>query len=217
MNFSKQLFISGISTDVGKTVVSAILAEALGATYWKPIQAGDLENSDSIKVRNYCSEKVEILPEQFRLSLPMSPHAAAEIDGIKIFLNDFIIPQVEVNLIIEGAGGVMVPINSEGDLIIDLVKKENWPVLLVSRHILGSINHTLLSIEVLQKRNISIAGIIFVGHENQATESIIALKSGVEIWGRIPLTNEITNEFIKDQASQWEQNKFLQNFITKIL
>lgn len=215
MNSSKKLFVSGISTDVGKTIVSAILAEALEAKYWKPIQAGDLENSDSIKVRNFCSEKVCILPEQFRLTEPMSPHAAAEMDGITISLEDFILPEVDGNLIIEGAGGLMVPINSEGDLIIDLVKKNKWPVLLVSRHVLGSINHTLLSIEVLQKRNIPIAGILFVGEENRSSESIIALKSEVEIWGRIPLTKEINREFVQSQAAHWKQNIFLQNFTLK--
>jgi dethiobiotin synthetase len=207
-----QLFISGISTDVGKTVVSAILAEALEANYWKPVQAGDLDNSDSIKVRKYCSKKVHVLPEQFRLSEPMSPHAAAEIDGIHISLSDFQVPKVYGNLIVEGAGGLMVPINSNGDLIVDLIEKENWPVVLVSRHVLGSINHTLLSVEVLQKRNISVAGIIFVGEENKATESIVALKTGIQIWGRIPLTKTVDQDFVRQQATLWRRNNFLNDF-----
>jgi|TARA_R110000737_G_scaffold224336_3_gene239344 dethiobiotin synthetase len=216
VNLSKTLFISGISTDVGKTVVSAILAEALESNYWKPVQAGDLDNSDSLKIRRYCSEKVTILDERFRLSQPMSPHAAAEIDQVNIEVDDFQTPMVEGSLVIEGAGGLMVPLNSKGLLVVDLIQKNNWPVVLVSRHYLGSINHTLLSIEVLKKRNIEIAGIVFVGDENKSTESIIANKGVVDIWGRVPLANEVTREFISDQAKIWTNNEFLKKYKTKI-
>jgi dethiobiotin synthetase len=206
------LFISGISTDVGKTVVSAILAEALEANYWKPVQAGDLENSDSIKINEYCSEKVNILREQYRLSEPMSPHAAAEIDKVNIGLKDFQVPNSDGNLVIEGAGGLMVPLNSDGLLVIDLVEQKKWPVVLVSRHYLGSINHTLLSVEVLKKRNIPVAGIIFVGDENTATESIIALQTQVPILGRVPLTEKVDQGFVQKQAEIWKENSFIQTF-----
>jgi dethiobiotin synthetase len=209
------IFISGISTDVGKTVVSAILAEALEAHYWKPVQAGDLENSDSIKVQSYCSTKVKILPEQFQLSQPLSPHAAAEIDQIQIGLADFQIPTVPGNFVIEGAGGLMVPLHSDGLLVIDFIQEKKWPVVLVSRHYLGSINHTLLSIEVLKKRQIPIAGIIFVGDENPASESIIAKQTGVPIWGRIPLVPEINSSFVHHQAEIWKQNPHLKSFINQ--
>ncbi|MGJ8661844.1 MAG: dethiobiotin synthase [Bacteroidota bacterium] len=212
MTNNNQLFISGISTDVGKTVVSAILAEALEANYWKPVQAGDLDNSDSIKIKKYCSEKVTVLSENFRLSQPMSPHAAAEIDQINIDIDDFVTPIVDGNLIIEGAGGLMVPLNSGGLLVVDLVERKKWPVILVSRHYLGSINHTLLSVEVLRKRNISIAGIIFIGEENKASESIIALQSQVQILGRIPWVDEVNKEFVQEQAVIWKTNNLLQIF-----
>jgi len=110
----KHFIIVGIGTDVGKTVVSAILAQALEATYWKPIQAGDLESSDSIKIKKLCSDKISILPEDFRLSKPISPHAAAIIDGVEINIENIDLPTVKGNLIIEGAGGLMVPINNKG-------------------------------------------------------------------------------------------------------
>ena len=131
-------------------------------------------------------------------------------------MDDFQTPMVEGSLVIEGAGGLMVPLNSKGLLVVDLIQKNNWPVVLVSRHYLGSINHTLLSIEVLKKRNIEIAGIVFVGDENKSTESIIANKGVVDIWGRVPLANEVTREFISAQAKLWTNNEFLKKYKTKI-
>ena len=198
----KHFFVTGIGTNVGKTVVSAILSEALKATYWKPVQAGDLDHSDSIKVNRLTSKDVIVLEEKYRLNTPASPHLAAEIDGINIQLSDFSLPTVDGNLIVEGAGGLMVPINNEGDLYIDLIQKFNLPVILVSMHYLGSINHTLLSIEALKSRNIQIEGIVFVGDENQATEKIILQKTNVRMIARIPLTETISSDFIKDQASK---------------
>jgi dethiobiotin synthetase len=196
----KQFIISGIGTDVGKTVASAIISQALNATYWKPVQAGDLDWSDSMKVDNWTNEKVNVLKEQFRLTAPMSPHAAATLDGVLITEDSFEIPQVEGNLIIEGAGGLMVPVNNEGLLYIDLFQSWNLPVILISRHYLGSINHTLLSIGALKSRNIPIEGIVFVGEENKATESIILNTTGVHFIARIPLANEVNSTFIQDQS-----------------
>ncbi len=198
----KHFFVTGIGTNVGKTIVSAILSESLKATYWKPVQAGDLDNSDSIKVNRLTSNDVTVLEEKYRLNTPASPHLAAEIDGINIQLSDFSLPTVDGNLIVEGAGGLMVPMNNEGDLYIDLIQQFKLPVILVSMHYLGSINHTLLSIEALKSRNIQIEGIIFVGDENQATEKIILEKSNVRMIARIPLTETISSDFIKDQASK---------------
>jgi dethiobiotin synthetase len=196
----KQFIISGIGTDVGKTVASAIISQALNATYWKPVQAGDLDWSDSMKVDNWTDDKVIVLKEQFRLTAPMSPHAAAFLDGVSITQDSFVIPQVEGNLIIEGAGGLMVPVNNEGLLYIDLFQSWNLPVILISRHYLGSINHTLLSIGALKSRNIPIEGIVFVGEENKATESIILNTTGVHFIARIPLANEVNSTFIQDQS-----------------
>ena len=198
----KKFIVTGIGTDIGKTVVSSILAEALKATYWKPVQAGDLDNSDSIKIKKWCSESVQVLPESFRLSQPLSPHSAAEIDNIKITANDLVLPEVDGNFILEGAGGIMVPLNLEGLLFVDLIPIWNLPVILVSRHYLGSINHTLLTAEILQNRGAKIEGIIFIGDENKSTESIILSKTKVKLIARIPIAEEITSEFIKDQAKK---------------
>lgn len=201
----KKIAVTGIGTDVGKTVVSAILAESLSAYYWKPVQAGDLDNSDSIKV-DRLTDNVKVLPERFRLSQPMSPHAAADIDHVHISIMELTVPEVDGNLIIEGAGGLMVPFNSEGLLFADLLGEWRLPVIIVSKNYLGSINHTLLTVEILQKRGVQIEGIVFVGEENPSTEEIIIKISGLRVVARIPWTNELTKDFVKQQAEkiQWD-------------
>jgi dethiobiotin synthetase len=198
----KKYFVSGIGTDIGKTVISAILCEALKASYWKPIQAGDLQNTDANKVTNLCPSNIEIIPEVFKLKTPASPHFASKIDEISINLNDFTLPQTNNNLIIEGAGGLMVPINSSGDLIIDLIKQLNTPVILVSRHYLGSINHTLLSLELLKQKQIQVEILIFVGEKNDATESIIKLKFSDIKTHRIGFSNLINASFVEREAKK---------------
>ena len=196
----KKYIITGIGTDIGKTVVSAIIAQALKANYWKPIQAGELENSDSIKVFNWTEDDVTVLPEAFRLTQPMSPHAAAKYDGLKIDRESITFPEVDGNLIIEGAGGIMVPINNDGLLFIDLFAEWNLPLIIVSRHYIGSINHTLLTVEALKRRNILIEGIIFVGDENKETETIILEITQCKMITRIPLVEEVNTSFIQEQA-----------------
>ena len=196
---SKQYFITGIGTDVGKTVVSAIVAEALNATYWKPIQAGDLNQLDSGTVSS-LTENVTILPEGITLSQPMSPHAAAKIDGVNLELSDFELPKVEGNLIVEGAGGIMVPINDDGLMIVDVIEKFQLPVILVSRHYLGSINHSILTAEALNRKDIKIAGLVFVGEENKETESIILKITGASLIARIPEVSELSKDFVLAQA-----------------
>lgn len=179
-----KLFITGIGTDVGKTVAAAIITQALEADYWKPIQAGDLDNSDSHKVKAYVSNpKTVFHPNSYALHTPASPHYAAEIDGITIDITQIKEPVTENHLVIEGAGGILVPLNAT-DTIADLIQPD-YKVIVVSRHYLGSINHTLLTIEALQNRNIAVAGIVFSGDENQATESIILSKTGLKCIGRI--------------------------------
>ena len=179
-----KLFITGIGTDVGKTIASAIITEALQADYWKPIQAGDLENSDSHKVKNYVSNsKSNFHSNSYALSTPASPHHAANLDHIVIDIKKIIEPKTNNHLIIEGAGGILVPLN-DNETILDLMQPD-YKVIVVSRHYLGSINHTLMTIEVLKSRKISIAGIIFNGDENPATESIIISKTGITNLGRI--------------------------------
>lgn len=198
---NKQYIITGIGTDVGKTVVSAIVAEALQATYWKPVQAGDLENSDSIKIAGLTSN-VTVLPEAFSLNEPMSPHAAAALDGVTILPENLPLPSVDGNLIVEGAGGLLVPINSDGFLYADAFAQWNLPVIVVSRHYLGSINHTLMTIEVLKNRGIEIEGIIFVGNQHPTTEEVIMSNTGVRFIGRVPLTETVDKAFIAQQAEK---------------
>lgn len=197
---SNRFFISGIGTDVGKTVASAILVKAFDAEYWKPVQAGDLDNSDCIKVKNLTGFSNDRFHEEsYRLPYPMSPHASAEKAGIEIDVSKIILPNHQRKLIIEGAGGLMVPVNRKY-LYIDLIPQFDAEVILVSRHYLGSINHTLLSIEALDKRGISIKGILFNGNENQGTESIILEKSGIPYLGRISETTEVNPQFIASEA-----------------
>jgi dethiobiotin synthetase len=195
----KQYVISGIGTEVGKTVVSAIVSEALQATYWKPVQAGELHDTDSHKVERLTSN-VCVLPELFKLNEPLSPHAAAQIDGVELNISSFILPNVATNLVIEGAGGILVPINKNGLLYADVFQKWELPVIIVSRHYLGSINHSLLTAEVLKNRGIKIAGWIFVGDENKTTESIILKITGIPMIARIPMVDRVTKEFVAEEA-----------------
>jgi len=197
-----KIAITGIDTEVGKTIVSAIVVEALKADYWKLIQAGELNQLDSEIVKSLISNsKSKFHKEQYLLTEPMSPHAAANIDKIDIYIDKFELPKTNNdNLIIEGAGGLMVPINENGDMIIDLIDKFADEVILVTKNYLGSINHTLMSLELLKHRKINIKGLIFNGIPNPESERIIEKLSGVKILGKIPLTNNLTKVFIKEQA-----------------
>jgi dethiobiotin synthetase len=151
-----------------------------------------------MKVKNLISNYQTVFhPESYCLTQPFSPHHSANLDGVKIDLNNFIIPQTENNLIIEGAGGLMVPLNNQ-DLIIDLIKKLDVEVILVSKNYLGSINHTLLSIEALKSRDIKIKGIIFNGDENLSTQNIIVKMTGIKVIANIPQLNKIDKTSLKD-------------------
>lgn len=199
-----KLFITGIGTDVGKTIASAIITEALHADYWKPIQAGDLENSDSHKVKNYVSNSKSIFhPNSYALNTPASPHHAANLDHIVIDIKNIIEPKTNNHLVIEGAGGILVPLN-DNDTILDLIQPD-YKVIVVSRHYLGSINHTLMTIEVLKSRKISIAGIIFNGDENPATEAVILSKSGVSNLGRIGNEPYFDQNVISEYADSFRE------------
>ncbi len=202
-----KLFITGIGTDVGKTIASAIVVEALQSDYWKPIQAGDLDFSDTHKVKSQISNtKTQFHLNAYALNTPASPHFAAQLDGIVIDLKKIIEPKTDNHLVIEGAGGILVPLN-DSDCIVDLIQKD-YKVIVVSRHYLGSINHTLLTIEALKTRKISVAGIIFSGDENKATEEIILKKSGAKFIGRIE------NEPYFDQnVIRYYADKFLDNLM----
>ncbi len=196
-------FITGIGTDVGKTVVSAILVEAMQADYWKPVQAGDLRNSDTMKVENMVSNAVSTFHEEgYKLTKPMSPHAAAERDNVEIRIEALKLPETENTLVIEGAGGLMVPLNNN-HLIIDLIDHFDAKVILVSQNYLGSINHTLLSYEVLTNKEIPIEGIVFNGPSNPETEKYILEYTGLPCLLRVNKEEKITKEVIKKYADLW--------------
>ncbi|MEW7289818.1 dethiobiotin synthase [Aquimarina sp. 2304DJ70-9] len=179
----KKIFITGIGTEVGKTIASAIVVEALQADYFKPIQAGDLEFSDTDKVKRLVSNpKSHFHNNSYALHTPMSPHAAAEIDEITINIDKIILPETDNNLVIEGAGGLLVPLNNT-ETIVDIIKSE-YKVIVVSRHYLGSINHTLMTLEILKNKGYNPA-IIFNGEEHKTTEDIIKKMTGIQVIGRI--------------------------------
>lgn len=199
-----KLFIIGIGTDVGKTIASAIITEALEADYWKPIQAGDIDNSDSHKIQAYISNpKTKIFPNSYKLNTPASPHYAAELDNIEIDLKQITEPETANHLVIEGAGGLLVPLN-EKDTIADLIKKE-YKVILVSRHYLGSINHTLLTVEALKQRDNAVAGIIFNGDKVESTEDIILKKTGLKMIGRIENEPYFDKYVIREYADNFRE------------
>lgn len=200
-----KIFVTGIGTEIGKTFCSAILVEALKADYWKPLQAGELDNLDSDWVRKSISNSETVIhPEKYLLTSPMSPHAAARIDNIKIDIADFETPETaNENLIIEGAGGLLVPLNDDKQTVIDLIPAVADEVILISQNYLGSINHTLLSVEALKARNIPIRGIVFNGERNWETESLVISTTGIKCIGKVPqMKNENLKDFIKTQARQ---------------
>ena len=175
-----KLFITGIGTNIGKTIVSAIITETLQADYWKPIQAGDLDHSDTQKVKDLISNSKTVFhPNSYALQTPASPHFAAELEGITIRIDKISEPKTQNHLVIEGAGGVLVPIN-KNETILDLIK-DDYQVVIVSENYLGSINHTLLTVEVLQKYKKNILGIVFNGEPNPSTEKIILQKTGLPL------------------------------------
>lgn len=194
----KPLFITGIDTGIGKTIVSAILVEKLKADYWKPVQSGDLEESDTMKVRSLVSnQQTRFHDEAFRLSHPISPHKSAALDGITISLEDFKLPLSDRPLVIEGAGGLLVPLNRE-HLMVDLIAHLGADVVVVSKNYLGSINHTLLTLNILKTRNIPVRGIIFNGNSNPDSEEIILNFSGAKCLGNIPQLPQVNKEQIRE-------------------
>lgn len=200
-----KLFITGIGTDVGKTIASAIITEALEADYWKPIQAGDAGNSDTHKVKRYISNtKTQLFPNSYLFNTPASPHLAAELEGITIDLANIKEPKTKNHLVIEGAGGLFVPLN-DIDTIADLIKPD-YKVIVVSRHYLGSINHTLLTVEALKQKGISIAGIVFNGYIMSSTEDIILKKTGLRMIGRIENEPYFDQNVISDYADAFREN-----------
>ncbi|WP_295671124.1 dethiobiotin synthase [uncultured Mucilaginibacter sp.] len=195
---SKPLFVTGIGTGIGKTIVSAVLVEKLKADYWKPVQSGDLENSDTITVKNLISNSQTVFfDEAYRLTQPFSPHKSAAIDGISIKPENIVLPVTSNTLIIEGAGGLMVPLNTDF-LMLDLIRQLGAAVILVSQNYLGSINHTLLSAYALKKENIPVRGIIFNGVKDIYSKDFILENTGLELLGHIPAYDTLDKKAIID-------------------
>lgn len=198
-----QLIVAGIGTEIGKTLVSAVLVEALQADYWKPIQSGALDDSDTDTVRRLVSNPVtRFHPEAYRLTQPLSPHAAAEIDGVTLSLDAMQLPKTDNALVVELAGGLMVPLNTHA-LNIDLVQRLGLPVVLVSRNYLGSINHTLLSVDACRHRQIPLLGLIFNGPTVPASESFILTYTNLPCLGRIGQENHIDRHVISRYADHF--------------
>lgn len=201
---SKKYFITGIGTDVGKTIVSAVLVEALKADYWKPIQSGDLHHTDTDKVKALVSNTTS----KFHLSTyafkePASPHYAASLEDVEIEMSKFKLPETNNHLIVEGAGGLLVPLNKDY-LIIDLIDQLSLETILVVRNYLGSINHTLLSIEALRRRNIEVKGIIVSGAPNVSSEDFILEYTKIPFLGRIDEETKFDKKNILRHASRFK-------------
>lgn len=194
--------VAGIGTEVGKTVASAVLVEALQADYWKPIQSGYPPDSDTDTVRSLVSNaRSRFHPEAYRLREPLSPHAAAAAEGMIIDPARLAPPQTDNHLVVELAGGLMVPLTTTY-LNLDFVQHLGWPVVLVTRNYLGSINHTLLSVDALRRLHIPILGLVINGADVPATESILLSYTGLPCLARIQTEPELTTEVVKRYASQ---------------
>ena len=200
----KNIFVTGIGTDVGKTIVSAIITEALQADYWKPVQAGFADGTDTELVRSLLLNKKSVIhPEAYKLKMPASPHAAAAAEGITIQIKDIKLPVTNNTLVIEGAGGLMVPLN-EKELVIDLIEHFRSSAIVVIRHYLGSINHSLLTLQVLKQRKIPILGLVISGAANEQSEKAIVSFSDRKIIGRIGEEKLFAPEIISGYAKKFQ-------------
>jgi dethiobiotin synthetase len=211
MNNLNSIAIAGIHTGIGKTIASAVIAEAIGADYWKPVQAG-LEERDTHTVRELISNGVKrVHGEAILLSRPISPHAAAAVDGIDIDYKTFEWPQTDKTLLVETAGGILSPISANGTMA-DFITHYNMPAILVSQNYLGSINHTLMSIEVLRSRDIKLLGIVMCGPENPSSEAFIEQYGKVPVIAHIPHFERLDSGAVSECAVKINAKLFgLQN------
>lgn len=205
-----KIFVTGTDTDVGKTVVSAILVAGLQAVYWKPVQSGftdsadATENTDSKWIRSILKLSEErICKERFSLNEPLSPHAAAKIDGVKIDLKDFELPDTGGRpLIVEGAGGVLVPLNDQ-HLMLDLMERFSLPVVVVARSGLGTINHTLLTLRVLKERGLTVLGVVMNGAKNQSNREAIEHFGQCRVLAELEPMRVLSRENIEAEFSRF--------------
>jgi dethiobiotin synthetase len=207
---SARIIVTGTDTGIGKTVFSAALAGALDGFYWKPIQAGLDDETDSqtvLRLSGLAAERV--LPEAYRLRTPASPHLAAERDGVTIDHEALLVPETERPLVVEGAGGLLVPL-TRNVTYLDLMARWRVPVVLCARTALGTINHSLLSIEALRARGVAMLGIAFIGEENVESERIIVEMGKVRRLGRLPHVAPLTRDRLHEAfASAFNIGDFL--------
>ena len=186
-------FVTGTDTDVGKTVLSALLVAALDGTYWKPVQTGSIEGTDCDSVRLWaaCPEE-RLLTERYCFEPAVSPHLAGREAGLRIALDAFELPvqQADRPYIVEGAGGVMVPLN-EQDLMLDLMRRLGLPVVIAARTSLGTINHTLLTLAALRGAHLNVHGVVLIGKKNTENRCAIEHYGNVRVIGYIPLLEKI--------------------------
>jgi dethiobiotin synthetase len=193
-------FVTGTDTNVGKTVLSALLVAALDACYWKPVQTGVTEGTDRESVREWAEiSENQLAEETFRFDPPVSPHLAARLAGIQIRLDDFELPAApeSARWIVEGAGGVMVPLN-ERDLMRDLMKRIGFPIVVAARTALGTINHTLLTLTALRELRLPICGVVMIGDENMENRRAIEHYGSVSVVGHIPMLEKINRATLLD-------------------
>lgn len=192
-----RIIVTGTDTGVGKTIFAAALAGAVNGVYWKPIQAGLEEGTDRETVLRLSGLPAErVLPEAYRLTMPASPHLGAEIDGVSIDVKALVLPDTDVPLVVEGAGGLLVPLTREV-AYIDVFQHWRVPVALCARTTLGTINHSLLSIEALRSRAIPLLGIVFIGDENVESERIIVEMGKTRRLGRLPHLAQLTGDALR--------------------
>jgi dethiobiotin synthetase len=209
---TQPIVVTGTDTGIGKTVFAAALSGALNGYYWKPIQSGLAEETDSEAVRRLSGLAAErILPERYRLRTPASPHLAARIDGVEIDTERLALPATTRPLLIEGAGGLLVPLTREVTYI-DVMARWRAPLVLCARTTLGTINHTLLSIEAIRARDIPLLGIAFLGDENPDSEAIIAAMGRTRRLGRLPPLAPLTAGSLKAAfTAHFDVNDFLKD------
>ena len=201
----KRIFVTGTDTGVGKTLVSAIVTRALGADYWKPVQCGDLDSSDSDTVRRLADDdRLVIHPEAFRLKTPASPHRAASVEGVSIRLDNFRLPVTDNTLVVEGAGGVLVPLNEE-ERIIDLAAGFGLAAVVVCRHYLGSLNHTFLTVEAIRSRGIALAGLVFSSESDGDYEDFISAQTGLPVLLKIAKEDQVTPRVVASYAEKFKE------------